>query len=288
MGINCCSQEKEPPEITINKPENNRNLDDLKQSPNSVKNQTNELIIVNPIQTSQLQQSLASSSSSSNIICPHMDQNSSRALNNLVNLNNFYINNSPNDPHLIIQKESIYQNINNTNNPQFQGLNNNMNINIMQMQQQQNYNNNGEERSSAVNRAYAYEIIKQVENNQPQPQNYVIVDKLFEHNQNKQLQSKFDDLFKQESNEIDNAFFDYLVSLNPNPLSQSQNIEQTQPKTQVNKKIQINNINQYSQVSQVNPLKISVQSNDQKQKNPLFISQKLPNNKLLLNDNNIV
>jgi hypothetical protein len=212
-----------------------------------------------------------------------MDQNSPRALNNLVNLNNFYINNGPNDPHLFIQKENIYQNINNTNNQQFQGLNNNMNINIMQMQQHQSQNNTGEERSSAVNRAYAYEIIKQAENNQPQ--NYVIVDKLFEHNQNKQLRSKFDDLFKQESNEIDNAFFDYLVSLNPNPLSHSQNIEQTQPKAKVKKKIQINNINQYSQV---NPPEKTVQTNDKRQKNPLFISQKLPNNKLLLNDNNIV
>jgi hypothetical protein len=247
MGINCCSQETEPPEITINKPENNRNLDVLKQNPNSANNHTNELIIVNPIQTSQIQQSLASSGSSSSIICPHMDQNSPRALNNLVNLNNFYINNAPNDPHLFIQKENIYQNINNTNNQQFQGLNNNMNINIMQMQQHQSQNNTGEERSSAVNRAYAYEIIKQAENNQPQ--NYVIVDKLFEHNQNKQLRSKFDDLFKQESYEIDNAFFDYLVSLNPNPLSHSQNIEQTQPKAKVKKKIQINNINQYSQVN---------------------------------------
>jgi hypothetical protein len=283
MGINCCSQETEPPEITINKPENNRNLDVLKQNPNSANNHTNELIIVNPIQTSQIQQSLASSGSSSSIICPHMDQNSPRALNNLVNLNNFYINNGPNDPHLFIQKENIYQNINNTNNQQFQGLNNNMNINIMQMQQHQSQNNTGEERSSAVNRAYAYEIIKQAENNQPQ--NYVIVDKLFEHNQNKQLRSKFDDLFKQESNEIDNAFFDYLVSLNPNPLSHSQNIEQTQPKAKVKKKIQINNKNQYSQVNQP---EITVQSNDQRQKNPLFISQKLPNNKLLLNDNNIV
>jgi hypothetical protein len=283
MGINCCSQETEPPEITINKPENNRNLDVLKQNPNSANNHTNELIIVNPIQTSQIQQSLASSGSSSSIICPHMDQNSPRALNNLVNLNNFYINNAPNDPHLFIQKENIYQNINNTNNQQFQGLNNNMNINIMQMQQHQSQNNTGEERSSAVNRAYAYEIIKQAENNQPQ--NYVIVDKLFEHNQNKQLRSKFDDLFKQESNEIDNAFFDYLVSLNPNPLSHSQNIEQTQPKAKVKKKIQINNINQYSQV---NPPEKTVQTNDKKQKNPLFISQKLPNNKLLLNDNNIV
>jgi hypothetical protein len=212
-----------------------------------------------------------------------MDQNSPRALNNLVNLNNFYINNAPNDPHLFIQKENIYQNINNTNNQQFQGLNNNMNINIMQMQQHQSQNNTGEERSSAVNRAYAYEIIKQAENNQPQ--NYVIVDKLFEHNQNKQLRSKFDDLFKQESNEIDNAFFDYLVSLNPNPLSHSQNFEQTQPKAKVKKKIQINNINQYSQV---NPPEKTVQTNDKRQKNPLFISQKLPNNKLLLNDNNIV
>lgn len=284
MGINCCSQETEPPEITINKPENNRNLDVLKQNPNSANNHTNELIIVNPIQTSQIQQSLASSGSSSSIICPHMDQNSPRALNNLVNLNNFYINNGPNDPHLFIQKENIYQNINNTNNQQFQGLNNNMNINIMQMQQQQqSQNNTGEERSSAVNRAYAYEIIKQAENNQPQ--NYVIVDKLFEHNQNKQLRSKFDDLFKQESNEIDNAFFDYLVSLNPNPLSHSQNIEQAQPKAKVKKKIQINNINQYSQV---NPPEKTVQTNDKRQKNPLFISQKLPNNKLLLNDNNIV
>jgi hypothetical protein len=283
MGINCCSQETEPPEITINKPENNRNLDVLKQNPNSANNHTNELIIVNPIQTSQIQQSLASSGSSSSIICPHMDQNSPRALNNLVNLNNFYINNGPNDPHLFIQKENIYQNINNTNNQQFQSLNNNMNINIMQMQQHQSQNNTGEERSSAVNRAYAYEIIKQAENNQPQ--NDVIVDKLFEHNQNKQLRSKFDDLFKQESNEIDNAFFDYLVSLNPNPLSHSQNIEQTQPKAKVKKKIQINNINQYSQV---NPPEKTVQTNDKRQKNPLFISQKLPNNKLLLNDNNIV
>ena len=291
MGINCCTHEKEPPEITINAPEKNCDIDVVKKRPNSVNNNPqNELIIVNPNQSSLIQQSIASNGSASSIIIPHTDQNSPRALNNLVNLKNFYINNSPENPQLIMQKENQGQNIY-QNTPQLKGING-INTNNILNQQQQNSNTTGEERESAINRAYAYEIIQQGENNQSQ--NYVIVDKLFEQNPNNQLRSKFDNLFKQESNEIDNAFFDYLVSLNSNSENQSRNrgnenplflSQQIQPKTQVNQTIHLNNINQFAQV---NPVNITVQSDIQKPINPLYMSQQIPNNTLLLNDNNIV
>ena len=56
IGVNCCSNEKEPPEITIYKPENNYST--IKKNHNSEKIQQNELIIVNPIQSTQIQGSI--------------------------------------------------------------------------------------------------------------------------------------------------------------------------------------------------------------------------------------
>ena len=95
MGVNCCSNEKEPPEITINKPENNYSI--TKKNPNSEKNQQNELIIVNPIQSTQIQGSIISSVSSSNIIHDNFDQNNSNILEKTANLNKIIISDNSKD-----------------------------------------------------------------------------------------------------------------------------------------------------------------------------------------------
>jgi hypothetical protein len=56
MGVNCCSHDKEPPEITINKPEKNITT----QNPNLDKNQANNLVIINPNQNNQSSRSYIS------------------------------------------------------------------------------------------------------------------------------------------------------------------------------------------------------------------------------------
>ena len=48
MGVNCCSHDREPPEITINKPEKNINTNQ-----NLDNTQANNLVVINPNQYNQ-------------------------------------------------------------------------------------------------------------------------------------------------------------------------------------------------------------------------------------------
>ncbi len=95
MGLNCCSNEKEPPEITIYKPENNYST--IKNNHNSEKIQQNELIIVNPIQSTQIQGSILSSVNSSNIIQDNFEHNNSNILEKTANLNIIIISENSKD-----------------------------------------------------------------------------------------------------------------------------------------------------------------------------------------------
>ena len=138
MGINCCTHEKEAPEITINNPEKNigakkNNFDNDKE---------NNLVVVNPSQY------YSSNINSTAVSYPYYGQNVQNIVNESVDLNNLFntnnsslnekeiqaifdqaiINTGVNGPQLnsinygqnISSNNQIYQNINNVNNQAFQ------------------------------------------------------------------------------------------------------------------------------------------------------------------------
>ena len=102
MGVNCCSHDKEPPEITINKPEKNITT----QNPNLDKNQANNLVIINPNQNNQSSRSYISNIDSSNLAYSLQEQNVPKVSNEQIDYNNlFTTDNSNKDPFAFTEKE---------------------------------------------------------------------------------------------------------------------------------------------------------------------------------------
>ena len=102
MGVNCCSHEKEAPEITINKPEKNITA----QNQNLDKTQPNNLVVINPNQNNQSSRSNISNVNSSNVMYSLEEQNIPKVLNEQINYNNYFTtDNSNKDPYAFTEKE---------------------------------------------------------------------------------------------------------------------------------------------------------------------------------------
>ena len=98
MGVNCCSHDKEGPEITVNKPEKNV------IPKNSTENaQANNLVVIDPNQSSG---SYISNFNSTNVIYPSVDQTFTGVINESTDLNKYFTSNNTNkDPLAFTEKE---------------------------------------------------------------------------------------------------------------------------------------------------------------------------------------
>ena len=263
MGVNCCSYEKEPMEITVMKPEENIN--------DKIINQKKEQYDTNNINILDLEQNQnkniidnslnqpyyysANQSSTSPMSQKEIDDLLNQAFNNENNNQDIY-NNNNNIENLIpnqnenLNLDNLYQNQTNGQNGQ--------NISIEKeldkyISSQQNTENNQIEYQNNTN---LEEILKQQSNQSNTELNIDEILKNSEFKSNEQINTdnnlNLDSLFNQQrdsqiDDELINKIFEYSEQRNKNnPMYQSQQIKPSQMKNILNDNNDIDNNKFYS------------------------------------------
>lgn len=172
-----------------------------------------------------------------------------------------------------------------------------MNVYPLPNKQQIDNNNIFINELSKPNNLNIDEILKQVENNQPQNyNNYDInIEELLNQNHNNQQQNNYNDLYIQDNNyQTDNKISDNFISLSQNSEQLSHSMgnqiknyqnplylsQQFPTQSQGNHTTKLYSMDQYSQI---NPNIINIESNNLGHINPLYISQQFPSNLNLYN-----
>ena len=244
MGVNCCSHDREPPEITINKPEKNINA----QNQNQDNSQANNLVVINPSQYNQTSSNYHSYVNS-DLIYHSTEQNIPQTANENADLNKYFTTvNSNKEPLAYTEKEiqdifnqamknsgvneNVLNNTNNgqsniQNNPIYQNQNYINNLNNQNLQQNKNNNININyqipQNQIIQQRNQQKQIITQINQNLPQnQQNYVIYQSQhFPQNQQKQIITQINQNLPQNQQK-------HLIY-------QNQNLLQNQPKQVLNR-----------------------------------------------------
>ena len=290
MGINCCSNAKEPTEITITKPE--KNMSSTSQNPISQNNQIKVQNITEQIQ--DLKQSMENSNS--NIIIPNemntLNSNSDVNQNNISPLSQKEIDdilnkvNYDNQPQvqqkeiINIEKNNINNNIINNVTPNVQNIqqiqknekiitqNNNSGIDQLLKPQNQNDANN-----QNIPKQEQKEIIQPNVNQNIPKENININNINIQNIQNDQMKTNIPQQDK-------NVYIQPIQNITPNIQSQTQkiiaqNIQKTQNIPRQNPNV--------SNVNTQNFQNIPVQN----QNKEVYIEQNIPNTQIIQNTQNI-
>ena len=290
MGINCCSNAKEPTEITITKPE--KNMSSTSQNPISQNNQIKVQNITEQIQ--DLKQSMENSNS--NIIIPNemntLNSNSDVNQNNISPLSQKEIDdilnkvNYDNQPQ-VQQKEIINIEKNNINN----NIINNVTPNVQNIQQIQKNekiitqnNNSGIDqllKPQNQNDANNQNIPKQVQKEIIQPNVNQNIPKENININNINIQNIQNDQMKTNIPQQDkNVYIQPIQNITPNIQSQTQkiiaqNIQKTQNIPRQNPNVSNVNIQNFQNI----PV--------QNQNKEVYIEQNIPNTQIIQNTQNI-
>ena len=247
MGVNCCSHDREPPEITINKPEKNINA----QNQNLDNAQDNNLVVINPSQYNQTS-SNNHSYVNSDLIYHSTEQNIPQTTNENADLNKYFTTDNSNKKPLAYTEKEIQDIFNQAmknsgvnvnvlngtnngqsniqNNPIYQNENyiNNLNNQNLQQNKNKNFNINYQIPQNQIiqQRNQQKQIITQFNQNLPQnQQNYVIYQSQhFPQNQQKQIITQINQNLPQNQQK-------HLIY-------QNQNLPQNQPKQVLNRPLQ--------------------------------------------------
>lgn len=290
MGINCCSNAKEPTEITITKPE--KNMSSTSQNPISQNNQIKVQNITEQIQ--DLKQSMENSNS--NIIIPNemntLNSNSDVNQNNISPLSQKEIDdilnkvNYDNQPQvqqkeiINIEKNNINNNIINNVTPNVQNIqqiqknekiitqNNNSGIDQLLKPQNQNDANN-----QNIPKQEQKEIIQPNVNQNIPKENININNINIQNIQNDQMKTNIPQQDK-------NIYIQPIQNITPNIQSQTQkiiaqNIQKTQNITRQNPNVSNVNIQNFQNI----PV--------QNQNKEVYIEQNIPNTQIIQNTQNI-
>ena len=290
MGINCCSNAKEPTEITITKPE--KNMSSTSQNPISQNNQIKVQNITEQIQ--DLKQSMENSNS--NIIIPNemntLNSNSDVNQNNISPLSQKEIDdilnkvNYDNQPQvqqkeiINIEKNNINNNIINNVTPNVQNIqqiqknekiitqNNNSGIDQLLKPQNQNDANN-----QNIPKQEQKEIIQPNVNQNIPKENININNINIQNIQNDQMKTNIPQQDK-------NVYIQPIQNITPNIQSQTQkiiaqNIQKTQNITRQNPNVSNVNIQNFQNI----PV--------QNQNKEVYIEQNIPNTQIIQNTQNI-
>ncbi len=290
MGINCCSNAKEPTEITITKPE--KNMSSTSQNPISQNNQIKVQNITEQIQ--DLKQSMENSNS--NIIIPNemntLNSNSDVNQNNISPLSQKEIDdilnkvNYDNQPQvqqkeiINIEKNNINNNIINNVTPNVQNIqqiqknekiitqNNNSGIDQLLKPQNQNDANN-----QNIPKQEQKEIIQPNVNQNIPKENININNINIQNIQNDQMKTNIPQQDK-------NVYIQPIQNITPNIQSQTQkiiaqNIQKTQNIPRQNPNVSNVNIQNFQNI----PV--------QNQNKEVYIEQNIPNTQIIQNTQNI-
>ena len=287
MGINCCSNAKEPTEITITKPE--KNMSSTSQNPISQNNQIKVQNITEQIQ--DLKQSMENSNS--NIIIPNemntLNSNSDVNQNNISPLSQKEIDdilnkvNYDNQPQvqqkeiINIEKNNINNNIINNVTPNAQNIqqiqkiitqNNNSGIDQLLKPQNQNDANN-----QNIPKQEQKEIIQPNVNQNIPKENININNINIQNIQNDQMKTNIPQQDK-------NVYIQPIQNITPNIQSQTQkiiaqNIQKTQNIPRQNPNVSNVNIQNFQNI----PV--------QNQNKEVYIEQNIPNTQIIQNTQNI-
>ena len=290
MGINCCSNAKEPTEITITKPE--KNMSSTSQNPISQNNQIKVQNITEQIQ--DLKQSMENSNS--NIIIPNemntLNSNSDVNQNNISPLSQKEIDdilnkvNYDNQPQvqqkeiINIEKNNINNNIINNVTPNVQNIqqiqknekiitqNNNSGIDQLLKPQNQNDANN-----QNIPKQEQKEIIQPNVNQNIPKENININNINIQNIQNDQMKTNIPQQDK-------NIYIQPIQNITPNIQSQTQkiiaqNIQKTQNIPRQNPNVSNVNIQNFQNI----PV--------QNQNKEVYIEQNIPNTQIIQNTQNI-
>ena len=290
MGINCCSNAKEPTEITITKPE--KNMSSTSQNPISQNNQIKVQNITEQIQ--DLKQSMENSNS--NIIIPNemntLNTNSDVNQNNISPLSQKEIDdflnkvNYDNQPQvqqkeiINIEKNNINNNIINNVTPNVQNIqqiqknekiitqNNNSGIDQLLKPQNQNDANN-----QNIPKQEQKEIIQPNVNQNIPKENININNINIQNIQNDQMKTNIPQQDK-------NVYIQPIQNITPNIQSQTQkiiaqNIQKTQNIPRQNPNVSNVNIQNFQNI----PV--------QNQNKEVYIEQNIPNTQIIQNTQNI-
>ena len=269
MGVNCCSYEKEPMEITVTKPEENIKEKIINQ--NNAQNDNNNNIHILDIEQNQNNKNIidnnlnqpyyysVNQSNTSPLSQKEIDDLLNQALNNEDNNNNqniLYTNNSNQDiaytnsnntQNQNVNFDDLYQNQNSGQNGQMISIENELDKYLSSQQ-------NNENQIQYQNNANLEEILKQQSNQSNTELNIDEILKNSEFKSNEQINTdnnlNLDSLFNQQrdsqiDDELINKIFEYSEQRNKNnPMYQSQQIKPSQMKNILNENND-NNINKF-------------------------------------------
>ena len=270
MGVNCCSYEKEPMEITVTKPEENIKEKIINQ--NNAQNDNNNNIHILDIEQNQNNKNIidnnlnqpyyysVNQSNTSPLSQKEIDDLLNQALNNGDNNNQniLYTNNSNQDiaytnsnniQNQNVNFDDLYQNQNSGQNGQMISIENELDKYLSSQQ-------NNENQIQYQNNANLEEILKQQSNQSNTELNIDEILKNSEFKSNEQINTdnnlNLDSLFNQQrdsqiDDELINKIFEYSEQRNKNnPMYQSQQIKPSQMKNILNDNNDIDNNKFYS------------------------------------------